>query len=103
MGLLQRLKERRQEKRELIARLKGVERDVVGYAARQEGKTMVRKGFFSKERVAKRQGRIAKRRDFRVAVSGNRKWMLIGLAAVVICITIIYLSVTYGGGILKFF
>lgn len=48
-------------------------------------------GFFSKERTEKR-------REFRVTVSGNRKWIMIGVAVVAVCGTIIYLSITYGGG-----
>ncbi len=48
-------------------------------------------GFFSPERTKKR-------REFRVKVSGNRKWIMIGVAVVAVCGTIIYLSVTYGGG-----
>ena len=44
--------------------------------------------------------RIKKRRDFRVKVSGNRKWIMIGIAAVAICGTVVYLSITYGGGIM---
>lgn len=48
-------------------------------------------GFFSPER-------IKKRREFRVKVSHNRKWIMIGVAVVAVCGTIIYLSVTYGGG-----
>ncbi len=44
--------------------------------------------------------RMAKRRDFRVKVSGNRKWIMVGIAVVAICGTVIYLSVTYGGGLL---
>lgn len=51
--------------------------------------------FFSKERVKERH-------DFRIKVSGNRKWIMIGLAVVAICGTIIYLSITYGGGGLGF-
>lgn len=47
--------------------------------------------FFSKERIKERH-------DFRIKVSGNRKWIMIGLAVVAVCGTIIYLSVTYGGG-----
>ncbi len=43
--------------------------------------------------------RVANRRKFRVEVSGNRKWILIGVAVVAVCGAIIYLSVTYGGGI----
>ncbi len=38
-----------------------------------------------------------KRRDFRVKVSGNRKWIMIGIAVVAICGTVVYLSITYGG------
>ena len=52
-------------------------------------------GFFSKERVEERHA-------FRVKVSANRKWIFIGLAVVAVCATIIYLSITYGGGSLGF-
>lgn len=34
----------------------------------------------------------AKRRDFRIKVSGNRKWIMIGLAIVAVCGTLIYFS-----------
>ncbi len=40
-----------------------------------------------------------KRRDFRIKVSGNRKWIMIGIAVVAICGTVIYLSITYGGSL----
>lgn len=53
-------------------------------------------GLFSKERVKAR-------RDFRISVSSNRKWIMIGVAVVAVCGTIVYLSVTYGGGLLKLF
>ena len=46
--------------------------------------------FFSPERIKKRH-------DFRIKVSGNRKWIMIGVAIVAVCGTIVYLSVTYGG------
>jgi len=78
---------KRREEKGLVAKLEDMEKEIEDAG---------RKGFFSKARVALRRGRVAKRRDFRVKVSGNRKWMLIGLAVVVVCITIIYLSVTYG-------
>lgn len=54
-----------------------------------------REGFFSKEKTEERHA-------FRVKVSANRKWIMIGLAVVAICGTIIYLSITYGGGSLGF-
>lgn len=40
--------------------------------------------------------RIKKRRDFRVKVSGNRKWIMIGIAVVAICGTVVYLSISGG-------
>lgn len=49
--------------------------------------------------LARPRGRIANRRKFRVEVSGNRKWIMIGVAVVAVCATIVYLSVTYGGGL----
>lgn len=58
---------------------------------RNRRKERDREGFFSKERVKERH-------DFRIKVSGNRKWIFIGLAVVAVCVTIIYLSITYGGG-----
>jgi hypothetical protein len=51
-----------------------------------------RGGFFSEERTKAR-------REFRVEVSGNRKWIFIGLAVVVACGTAIYFSIAYGGGV----
>ena len=39
--------------------------------------------------------RIAKRRDFRVKVSGNRKWIMIGIAVIAICGTVVYLSIKF--------
>ncbi len=56
-----------------------------------------REGFFSQGRWQKR---VANRRKFRVEVSGNRKWILAGVAVVAVCGTVIYLSVTYGGGLM---
>ena len=56
-----------------------------------------KEGFFSPKRW---KARVANRRKFRVAVSGNRKWIFIGIAVVAVCGTIIYLSVTYGGGLM---
>ena len=56
-------------------------------------------GFFSQGRWKER---VANRRKFRVAVSGNRKWIFIGIAVIAVCGTIVYLSVTYGGGLMGF-
>ena len=56
-------------------------------------------GFFSPDRWKKR---VTERRSFRVKVSGNRKWIAIGVAVVAVCGTIIYLSITYGGSIVGF-
>lgn len=58
-----------------------------------------KEGFFSQRRWKER---VASRRKFRIAVSGNRKWIFIGIAIIAVCGTIIYLSVTYGGGIMGF-
>ena len=58
--------------------------------------TPERDGFFSPGRW---KARVANRRKFRVAVSGNRKWIFIGIAVVAVCGTIVYLSMTYGGSI----
>ena len=81
------MRQGQKEEKGLIAKLEDIEKeisdatvDVICHGGR----------FFSKERVAARHERIAKRRDFRV--KNNRKWML---AVVVVCITIIYLSVMY--------
>ena len=46
-----------------------------------------RTGFFSPDRWA---ARVANRRKFRVEVSGNRKWILIGVAVVAVCGTLVY-------------
>ena len=61
-----------------------------------DGAGLVGEGFFSQGRWKER---VARRRKFRVSVSGNRKWILIGVAVVAVCGTIIYLSITYGGGL----
>ncbi len=61
-----------------------------------DGTGLTGEGFFSQGRW---KARVANRRKFRVEVSGNRKWILIGVAVVAVCGTIIYLSVTYGGSI----
>jgi hypothetical protein len=63
-------------------------------ASRPSGNSRPRKreGFFSEEKVKAR-------REFRVEVSGNRKWIFIGLAVVVACGTAIYFSIAYGGGL----
>ncbi len=37
-----------------------------------------------------------KRRDFRVKVSGNRKWIMLGVAVIAICGTVVYLSISGG-------
>jgi hypothetical protein len=79
--VLRRLKERR----------KRLEEDSNTKKPRFFGRLREPGRFFSKERIEERH-------DFRIKVSGNRKWIMIGLAVVVVCITIIYLSVTYGGG-----
>lgn len=46
-------------------------------------------------RTRRRQERVAKRRTFRVAVSGNRKWIAIGLAIVAVCVTLIFLVIKF--------
>ncbi len=62
-----------------------------------DGTGLTGEGFFSQGRW---KARVTNRRAFRVAVSGNRKWIFIGIAVVAVCGTIVYLSVTYGGGIM---
>lgn len=61
-----------------------------------DGTGLMGEGFFSQGRW---KARVASRRKFRVAVSGNRKWIFIGIAVVAVCGTIIYLSIVYGGGV----
>ena len=73
-----------------------IEREVAGMLV-SDGTGLTGEGFFSQGRW---KARVANRRKFRVAVSGNRKWIFLGIAVVAVCGTIIYLSVTYGGGIM---
>ena len=95
MGFLKRLRERRQRKR-----ARYVYRDEKWVPVPEgDGTGLTGEGFFSQGRW---KARVANRRKFRVEVSGNRKWILIGVAVVAVCGTIIYLSVTYGGGISGF-
>lgn len=82
MGIFKRMRKRRQER---TVDTTPVEEKV------EEPKRRRLFSFFSKERREERHA-------FRISVSGNRKWIMIGVAVVAICGTIIYLSVTYGGG-----
>ncbi len=62
-----------------------------------DGTDLVRGNFSAPTRWMER---IASRRKFRISVSSNRKWIFIGVAVVAVCGTIVYLSVTYGGGLM---
>lgn len=83
MGLFKRLRERRQAVR--------VSDDYKDWPL---GNNHRPEGFFSPKRWKER---VANRREFRVSVSSNRKFIFIGLAVIAVCGTIIYLSVVYGG------
>jgi len=83
MGIFKRMRKRRQDRK--------VDTPIEGTVEKPKRRRIFGGGFFSKER-------IKVRRDFRIKVSGNRKWIMIGVAIVAVCGTIIYLSVTYGGG-----
>jgi len=82
MGIFKRIRKRRQDR---------IKKDGTVETTKPKRRRLFGGGFFSKERVKAR-------RDFRISVSGNRKWIMIGVAVVAVCGTIIYLSVTYGGG-----
>ncbi len=56
------------------------------------GRSKQKGRFFSPERIKERH-------DFRIKVSVNRKWIMIGSAIVVMCTTFIYLSITYGSAL----
>ena len=74
-----------------------IESEDNGFFTTPDGTGLTGEGFFSQGRW---KARVANRRKFRVAVSGNRKWIFLGIAVIAVCGTIIYLSVTYGGGIM---
>lgn len=88
MGIFKRMRKRRQDRKDDTKKDGTVGSETIVKSKRRR---LFGGGFFSKERREKRHA-------FRIKVSGNRKWIMIGVAVVAICGTIVYLSVTYGGG-----
>ena len=91
MGIFKRMRKRRQDRKDDAPILIDPKGRPITVGEKPKRRRIFGGGFFSKERVKAR-------RDFRISVSGNRKWIMIGVAVVAVCGTIIYLSVTYGGG-----